>query len=90
MNYVQQVTQSLTEQIPGQDNSLYQLYTLLALVKGEDVTLEDVHDAWSVWRNETNPNHKSLVPFNELIPEIQELDRPYAEAIVKAAKFKEH
>lgn len=31
------------------------------------------------------PDHPSLVPFDELSAEVQELDRPYAEAVAEAA-----
>lgn len=65
-------------------DDLLRLYTLLALVKGSDTTREDVQDAWAVWRQITNPAHSSLVPFDQLAPEVQELDRPYMDAIYRA------
>jgi hypothetical protein len=64
---------------------LLRLYALLALTVGEDVTLENVHDAWSAWRAVSKPDHPSLVPFAELSPEVQALDAPYAEAIRQVA-----
>ncbi len=85
-NYVQAVLDRLNQASPGLDPDLAQLYALLALVKGVDTTLEDVHDAWALWRNATNPQHKSLVPFDELTLEVQELDREYMDAIHKAAQ----
>lgn len=85
MNYVQQVQTKLKELLPNLDDDLLRLYTLLALVKQTDTTLEDVHDAWSVWQNITNPNHRSLLLFEELSVEIQELDCKYMEAIHEAA-----
>ncbi len=63
---------------------LYRIYALLGLLKGQDVTLEDVHDAWAVWRAETNPTHQSIKPFVELTPDVQALDQPYVDAIRKA------
>lgn len=73
-------------EMPGEDPHLLRLYALLALVKGTDTTLRDVHDAWSLWRLATRSDHPSIVPFDELSPEVQELDRPYMEAIHRAAR----
>ena len=73
---------------------LVRYYALLALVKGEDVTLEDVHDAWAMNMNfkEKNPpycyghDHLSIVPFDQLSKETQDRDVEYAEAIKKVAR----
>ncbi len=70
------------------EDDLLDLYLLLAFTKGIDTELIDVHDAWAIWRNKTAPEHRSLVPFNQLTQEVQELDRPYCESIQKvAARF---
>lgn len=71
------------------DSELLDVYTLLVLVKGEDVTLKDVHDAWAVWKNNIRPDHHSLIEFDELTEEVQELDRKYAESIALVAKIRE-
>ena len=83
-NYVAELIDILSEQLPSLPPELIDLYALLAFVKGTDTTLEDVHDAWSVWKNRGNPNHRSLVWFDELSPEVQELDRDYMNAIHRA------
>jgi hypothetical protein len=44
------------------------------------------HDAWAVWRNTTRPDHPSLVPFDQLTPDVQELDRTYMDAIHRTAR----
>lgn len=80
-NYVQKVKDSLKGLHPNMDSELLDLYSLLVLVKGEDVTLKDVHDAWSVWKNNTRPDHRSLIEFDELTPEVQQLDKKYADSI---------
>lgn len=85
VNYVQRVTRDLADRLPGCEMDLIDLYVLLALTRGTETTLEDVHDAWSVWRNTGSPHHRSLVPFDDLTPEVQELDRKYMEAIHDAA-----
>lgn len=84
-NYVSRVLVQLAEALPDCDDDLLRLYTLLALTKGTATTLRDVHDAWAVWRNATNPEHRSLVDFEELDHTVQELDRPYRDAIHAAA-----
>lgn len=80
MNYIQQARDILSKKIDV-ESDLLDLYVLLVLTSGIDTGLIDVHDAWAVWKNKTNPSHKSLIPFSELTPEVQELDREYAEAI---------
>lgn len=85
MNYVSKVVDRLNEEIPGNDPELINLYSLLVMTRGAYTTLEDVHDAWSVWRNNTKPDHKSLIPFDHLTEEVQELDRVYVHAIRKVA-----
>lgn len=72
--------------MPGEDSDLLRLYALLTLTQGQHTTLKDVHDAWSLWRHGTRPDHPSIVPFDQLTSEIQELDRPYMEAIHRAAR----
>jgi len=80
MNYIQKTKKILSKKIDV-ENDLLNLYTLLVFSKAGNATLEDIHDAWSIWRNETNPDHKSLIPFSELTAEVQEMDREYTEAI---------
>lgn len=80
MNYIEKVKEILASKIDV-ESDLLDLYTLLALVKGTGTTQENVHDAWGIWKNRTNSNHKSLIVFSDLSKEIQELDREYADAI---------
>lgn len=92
MNYIDKladrIEQSLSMDLrPKTDaKSLYRLYALLALVKGQDVTLENVHDSWSLWKSQTNPQHPSIVPFADLDSETQALDLPYVSVIRQTAK----
>ncbi len=94
MNYIQQLVTDLknclieTDSYMSDCDDLIELYALLTFVKGDLTTLKDVHDAWAIWRNRTKPDHKSLVEFDELTLEVQELDRKYMECIhVTAKKF---
>lgn len=86
LNYFDAVSAKLREHLPDVDIRFIRVYTLLILVKGEDTTMEDVHDAWSFVTTPQNPNHKSLIPFNNLTEEIQEYDRKYMEIIHKVSK----
>ncbi len=85
-NYVERVVDQLTEELDDCDEDLLRLYALLVLVKGQDCTEEDVHNAWSLWRAMSNPTHSALIPFNQLSATTQALDTPYAEAIRVVAK----
>jgi len=69
---------------PGSEN-LLRFYALLVLTKGSRTTLEDVHHAWALWTVATNPDHPSIVPFDQLTAEVQEEDQPFLEAIHRAA-----
>lgn len=81
MNYIQRIIDSLSKRLPDCGPDLLAFYALLTLSRGTSTSLEDVHDAWAAWRNTTRPDHAALIPFNELDPVTQELDRKYAEAI---------
>ena len=81
-NYVKEVREVLKIK-SGCDGPLLDLYTLLVFVKGKNVTWKDVHDAWAIWRNRTAPEHKSLVPYETLSPDVQKLDEEYANAIAE-------
>jgi hypothetical protein len=85
-NYVQKALNILYSESPGLDPELAKLYVLLVLTLGTNTMLEDVHDAWSVWRNVTNPAHRSLIPFDGLSAQVRELDQEYADAIHRTAR----
>ena len=86
MNYIDGVRERLNVELPGLDPALLDLYTLLVFTEGPRVGMENVHDAWSVWRSRTEPHHVSVVPFDDLTPEVQELDRKYTDAIGRVAR----
>lgn len=85
-NYIAAVNAKLAELLPDCEPDLIRFYALLALTAGVNTAEHDVHDAWSVWRDVSNPGHRSLVPFDELPAEVQALDAPYAQAIRKVAE----
>ena len=84
-NYIKNAKDTLRETFEENDlqvdESLLDLYTLLLLTKGLRVTEKDVHEAWAIYTNKVNPRHKSLIPFEDLTKEVQNLDTPYTEVI---------
>jgi hypothetical protein len=86
MNYIENVLEALRTELPNVPDALLEFYALLVFVKGELTTYKDIHDAWSIWMNASNPIHKSLIPFNELSRETQLLDAKYADAVRKVAR----
>jgi hypothetical protein len=70
---------------PDEDLSLYRLYAVLLLAKGEDVTLEDVHNAWAAWASDHDPESRHLIPFKELSLSVQRKDQTYVDAIRSVA-----
>jgi len=85
MTYTAVMLRSLKALLPDCDPDLLRLYALLAFVTGGGTTLENVHDAWALWRTATRPDHPSIVPFAELTTQVQELDRKYRDAIADVA-----
>ncbi|WP_149180930.1 hypothetical protein [Streptomyces sp. TRM49041] len=71
---------------PADSDDLFRMYAVLLKAKGEQVTDEDVHDAWSAWMQSVDSTHEALVPFQELDPKTRAFDAPYARAIRAAAK----
>ena len=65
---------------------LYRVYAVLLLAKGQNVTAEDVHNAWAVWASRYEPNHPNIRPFGELPAQVQSKDQPYVDAIHDVAR----
>ena len=95
MNYIEQIADEIWQEnwqegdpddIPQAERLLYRIYAVLCLTKGDDVTWSDVHDAWSAWQSETMPDHRSIIPFDELDDRVQRMDEPYARAIRVVAR----
>jgi hypothetical protein len=74
------------DMLPQRDTKLlFRLYALLLLAKGTAVTAFDVHNAWAVWMQETDPGHPALRPFEELDPAARASDEPFVAAIKSVA-----
>ncbi len=72
---------------PSDSATLFRMYAVLLKAKGEQVTDEDVHDAWSAWMQSVDSTHEALIPFGDLDPETRAFDAPYADAIRAAARL---
>ncbi len=89
MNYIQNIQNLLEKELKMRGTpyeGLLETYGLLVLIVGENCTNENIHDAWSIWQNKTQPNHKSLKWFNKLTKGVQDLDEPYRQAVIKVSK----
>lgn len=95
MNYIEAIVDDLAAEARAQKvqfkpsgvyTALFRHYAVLVLTTGVNTTNENVHDAWSAWQTETVPEHRSLVPFDELREEVQELDSKYRDLIIAVAE----
>ena len=84
MNYIHDARLLIADDMLHPD--LERLYLLLVLARGTNTTLANVHDAWAIWKDTHHPSHPSLIPFDELSYATQELDRPFMDAIHRAAR----
>jgi hypothetical protein len=69
-----------------EDLSLYRIYAVLLLTKGQEVVAEDVHNAWAAWACEHEPESGNLMPFKDLSLRVQRKDQPYVDAIHQVAE----
>lgn len=79
-------SRSRTARLDGDTRLLFLIYALLARAKGEDVTSEDVHDAWAVWMTAQAENHEALVAFSQLDAATRAEDHPFVAAIRRVAR----
>jgi hypothetical protein len=92
VNYIDALAAEIRHQVParlvpdGDTDALFRLYAVLLRVKGEGVSIEDVHDAWSAWMSATDADHPALRPYRELSPATRASDVPYVEAIRAVAR----
>ena len=92
MNYIEELATAIKANLdprllPRSDTDrLFRIYAVLALVKGIHVTAADIHHAWAAWQSERWPHSPSLVPFEQLTPEVQSIDESYVDAVRSAAR----
>lgn len=92
MTYLDELAAQIKDEVPadvlpGDDTGLlFRLYALLVMAKGAAVTPSDVHNAWAVWMQETEPDHRAIRPYEELDAAIQAADGPFVAAIRTVAE----
>ena len=71
--YIDTIVNEVSKRTHIRNANLVHLYALLVLIKGEEITLKDVHDAWSMDMNFRpragrcyGHDHTSIVPFDDL------------------------
>ncbi len=85
MNYLDVIADEIGAQVGDCPYDLLRIYAVLALTTGTNTTRKHVHDAWSAWCAADNPQHRALIPYDQLRTEGQALDEPYAKAIRSVA-----
>ena len=92
MTYLDELATQIKAEVPAEvlpstdTGLLFRLYAVMALAKGTAVTPADVHNAWAVWMQETDPGHHAIRPYEELSPATQTADLPFLKAIRTVAK----
>jgi hypothetical protein len=70
----------------GDANELFFIYAVLALAKGVDVEARDIHNAWAAWMSTREPQHASIVPYEDLPSDVRREDDPYVAAVRQVAR----
>jgi hypothetical protein len=91
MSYLRELSEAIRAEVPPRltpedADDLFLIYAVLARVKGNRVTEEDVHDAWTAWMEIHRQQHESMVPFDQLPRGVRDEDRPFVEAIHTVAR----
>lgn len=83
VTYVHKVVDRVRNLVSDTFVPFYTQLILTALSLDVEITEEMVHDAWSIATYNGNDTdfHRSMIPFNLLSKEIQDLDKPYVEKL---------
>jgi len=89
VTYIRALADAIRRELPDDastgDDELMLLYALVCLTKREEVSNEDVHNAWSTWMTLRDAEHEALVPYAALPPEVRAEDSPFTAAIRQVA-----
>jgi len=91
LNYLTAAAQEIRREVPdyvlpkANTDLLFLMYAVLMFAKGEQVSREDVHNAWTAWMLARGKDRPSMVEFDQLSPETQAEDQPFVDAIAKVA-----
>lgn len=91
--YIDKVVNLVKKETGLKGNQLIRYYALLVLAKGENITLQDIHNGWSMDMNFKEKNkycyghdHFSIVPFDKLSKDIKAKDGRYLEGLKRVAE----
>lgn len=94
--YIDEVVELIGKHTRIKSKDLQRYYALLVLVKGDKITLSDVHDGWAMSMNYREQNkycygheHKSIVPFDKLSAECQLKDQEFVDGLKEVAHILE-
>jgi hypothetical protein len=85
-NHIQSKLEASLIPDQGDPARLFRLYAVLALAKGEAVSLADVHNAWVAWMTDYDPKHTAIRPFDELDRKTALSDEPFRRAVAATAR----
>jgi hypothetical protein len=87
MTYIERLIKEILIEFPklADKPELVDLYAAIVLAKGIDLDNRAVHDAWSVWQNRIRPDHRSIIDYDDLSPEVQDMDTKYTRGLILAA-----
>jgi hypothetical protein len=91
VNYINDLAEAIRRELdprtlPDEPVELLRAYAVLALALGDEVTAEDVHNAWVAWMLPRHPEHPALVPYADLDAATAAQDLPFVEAIKAVAQ----
>jgi hypothetical protein len=92
VTYLEELAEDIRAAVPEgalpdvDTGDLFLTYAVLLLAKGEQVSIDDVHNAWVGWMVARGERHGAMVPLEELAPETQAKDLPFAVAIRRVAQ----
>ncbi len=86
MSYLRDLAEEIRSElphklVPDDADDLFLVYAVLVLVKGKDVTAEDVHNAWVAWMEIRGEHHESMMRFADLARGVRAEDDPFVTAI---------
>lgn len=90
-NYIRQVADKIRAKFDSSEikssqlDDLFDIYAVLVLGKGTNVTNEDVHNAWAAWADEHKSSSEYIVPYCDLSKHVQGEDTPFTKAIKEVA-----
>ena len=90
-SYIADIAAEIRSAVPpdslpvGETRDLFLIYAVLALAKGVDVDVRDIHNAWAAWMSTKDPQHESIVPYDHLPPDVRREDDPYLAAVRSVA-----